>query len=144
MNDLGQVVGASRVLAEGSHVVSGRKRLACRTLGRWGGSHVGDVTINNLGYDNQYCGLTIHFCCSGLAASQPVRGIRIVINTFSDNGWNDEWSGGIHTENREARDLVIRDNAVSQNLSFQIADEGGAVQTRRCCRPQARPWLPGI
>jgi hypothetical protein len=48
--------------------------------------------------------------------------LAIINNTFYNNGW-DEWGGGIHSENPDAQNVLIRNNIASQNLTFQIALE---------------------
>jgi hypothetical protein len=49
----------------------------------------------------------------------------VINNTFFGSGWPD-WGGGIHIVNPDLTNLVIRNNIVSQNLSFQILVENGA------------------
>jgi parallel beta-helix repeat protein len=83
---------------------------------------------NNISYGNQDVGIKIHNCCSEPidVSSHPLRNIKIINNTVYNNGWNtgNQWGGGILNENNEAQNVVIRNNIVSQNLSFQIAFEG--------------------
>jgi len=82
--------------------------------------------FNNIAYHNKYNGLAISGCCSDLAREHPMSNIMIINNTFYDNGW-DEWGGGIYAENPDAEAVLIRNNIVSQNLSFQILLEGGPL-----------------
>jgi len=72
---------------------------------------------NNVAYNNKWCGVHLHACCTG---NHPVRAVKIINNTFYDNGW-DPWGGGILVENTDVQNVVIRNNICSQNLSFQIA-----------------------
>lgn len=75
---------------------------------------------NNVSYHNRYVGLNISDCC---IASHPMSDIRIVNNSFWGNGWG-EWGGGLANANAQAQGVVIRNNAVAGNLSFEIAFEG--------------------
>ena len=72
---------------------------------------------NNVAYNNKWCGLHLHTCCTD---NHPVRDVKIINNTFYDNGW-DPWGGGILVENPDVENVVIRNNICSQNRSFQIA-----------------------
>jgi parallel beta-helix repeat protein len=74
---------------------------------------------NNIAYHNKWVGLHLIVCCSAI---HPLANIRIVNNTFADNG--DGWGGGILLENPQAKGVVILNNICSQNLSFQIAVDG--------------------
>jgi hypothetical protein len=74
---------------------------------------------NNIAYNNRYVGLSV----SANGLSGPMQDIYIVNNTLYNNGT--DWGGGILVENPNARNVVIRNNIASQNLSFQIADEAG-------------------
>ena len=83
--------------------------------------------VNNIVYHNQHCGLVIGNWGDASAMSRPIQNIKIINNTFFGNGWN-EWGGGINIQNSEAKQIVIRNNIFSQNLSFQIANEGRALE----------------
>lgn len=72
---------------------------------------------NNIAYNNKWCGVHLHECCT---ANRPVHDVTVINNTFYDNGWA-PWGGGILVENPDVQDVVIRNNICSQNLSFQIA-----------------------
>lgn len=75
---------------------------------------------NNIAYNNGFYGLGISACCPG-PASHPIRHIQIINNTLYNNGLSG-WGGGIAVaDNPDVQDVVIRNNIVSQNLSFQIA-----------------------
>jgi nitrous oxidase accessory protein NosD len=74
---------------------------------------------NNIGYNCQWTGISVHSCC---IANHPVSDVEIVNNTFVANGVED-WGGGIFVENDQATGVVIRNNIVSGNLSFQIGLE---------------------
>ena len=71
---------------------------------------------NNLAYHNQTYGIEISRCCT---ASHPMNTIVIVNNTLYENGI--AWGGGLLADNAQAQNVVIRNNVVSQNLTFQLA-----------------------
>lgn len=71
---------------------------------------------NNIAYHNQTYGIEISRCCS---ESRPMDGIIVVNNTLYENGIG--WGGGIIADNAQAQNVVIRNNIVGQNLTFQIA-----------------------
>lgn len=75
---------------------------------------------NNLIYNNQFVGLYMSPCC---ISSHPVQNVQIVNNTFYGSGL--DWGGGIHFTNSQVQDIVIRNNILSQNLSFQIVVGAG-------------------
>jgi hypothetical protein len=81
---------------------------------------------NNLAYHNMNHGLSISECCDDLAASHPMQNILIINNTFVENGWDREWGGGIRLANPDIAGLVIRNNILSQNNSFQLLTESWA------------------
>lgn len=92
-------------------------------IGSEQGGLLEDIQIlNNIAYHNLYVGLGLHNCC---IATHPVRHVRIVNNTVFDNGWTGGWGGGILNENGQLEEALIRNNIVSDNNSFQIADEAG-------------------
>jgi parallel beta-helix repeat protein len=72
---------------------------------------------NNTAYANGWTGLQVTACC---IATHPMSDIWIVNNTFYDNG-RGEWGGGIYLENPQAQGVVIRNNLLSRNLTFQLA-----------------------
>jgi parallel beta helix pectate lyase-like protein len=74
---------------------------------------------DNISYNNRWLGIGIHRCC---IESHPLKNIRIMNNTVFNNGWQD-WGGGITVDNEQATQVIIRNNIVSQNLSFQISLE---------------------
>lgn len=74
---------------------------------------------NNLVYRNQFVGINFMLCCEG-AETHPEHDILIANNTIYGNGTG-EWGGGILVENPFVENVRIRNNLVSQNLSFQIA-----------------------
>ncbi len=71
---------------------------------------------NNLAYHNHTYGIEVSACCS---VNHPMEGIVIINNTLYQNGIG--WGGGILQDNAQAQNVVIRNNLVSQNLTFQIA-----------------------
>jgi len=72
---------------------------------------------NNVAVGNHY---GIGVAGWGENAPHPLKDIYIVNNTVADNA-GPTWGGGIWMENPEIDNVVIRNNAVSQNQSFQIA-----------------------
>lgn len=74
---------------------------------------------NNLAYHNHTYGIEISVCCS---ANHPMKEILIINNTLYRNGV--DWGGGIIQDNAQAQGVIIRNNIVSQNLTFQIAVAG--------------------
>jgi len=71
---------------------------------------------NNVTYHNHTYGIEVSACCSG---DHPMDGIVIVNNTLYQNGIG--WGGGIIQDNAQAQQVIIRNNILSQNLTFQIA-----------------------
>ncbi|PWH19327.1 MAG: hypothetical protein DDG59_03230 [Anaerolineae bacterium] len=71
---------------------------------------------NNLAYRNYTYGIEVSRCCSG---SHPMEGIFLINNTLYRNGV--DWGGGIIQDNHQAENVLVRNNIVSQNLTFQIA-----------------------
>ena len=85
---------------------------------------------NNVSYRNRFCGIAISTNGPGGPQGQhPMNHIRVVNNTFYDNGWT-TWGGGITVDNPDAQNVIVRNNIVSQNLYFQIAVAAG-VRRRR-------------
>jgi hypothetical protein len=76
---------------------------------------------NNIAYNNENCGITISR--NGDSQKHPMKEIKIVNNTFYNNGQGD-WGGGISIDNPDAENVVIKNNICSQNLLFQIELEG--------------------
>lgn len=79
---------------------------------------------NNIAYRNRHCGLVIGNWGDVNMAERPIRNIKIINNTFCNNG-SEEWGGGINIENPQTIGIVIRNNIFSNNRSFQISDEAG-------------------
>lgn len=77
--------------------------------------------FNNVGYRAKHVGLTVAQWGEPVP-HHPIKDLWIVNNTFWNNGTAD-WGGGIDFDNSEAQNVVIRNNIVSQNKSFQIAIE---------------------
>lgn len=71
---------------------------------------------NNLAYHNYTYGIEVSACCS---TNHPMDGIVLINNTLYENGVG--WGGGIIQDNDQAQNVIIRNNIVSQNLTFQIA-----------------------
>ncbi len=78
---------------------------------------------NNVAYGNGLVGLTVAGWGEPVP-SHPITGVTVVNNTFYDNGGG-AWGGGISVENPDAEDLVLRNNIVSRNSSFQIVVDSG-------------------
>ena len=77
-----------------------------------------DIRIyNNIVHNNKLVGITI--AGWGSVSEHPTRDIEIINNTVCNNGC-DVWGGGIWVYNKDARNIIIRNNICSQNLSFQI------------------------
>lgn len=75
---------------------------------------------NNIIYHNKFVGIWLSACCPGVP-SHPLRDITIINNTLYNNGW-EPWGGGIGLDvNPAIKDVTIRNNILSQNLTFQIA-----------------------
>jgi hypothetical protein len=54
---------------------------------------------------------------------RPIQNATFINNTVYSNG--NVWGGGFFNENPDAKNIVIRNNIFSQNLSAQISDEAG-------------------
>ncbi|MCP4020593.1 MAG: right-handed parallel beta-helix repeat-containing protein [Desulfobacteraceae bacterium] len=92
------------------------------TVAAESGGLLEDITIyNNVAYGNSDCGISISRN-GGSSYSHPMDTIKVINNTFYNNG-SGTWGGGIYIDNPEAQGVVIKNNIVSQNLSFQIAAE---------------------
>jgi hypothetical protein len=75
---------------------------------------------NNILYHNKFVGIWLSACCPGVT-SHPLRDIKIINNSLYNNGW-EPWGGGIGLDaNPAIRNVTIRNNILSQNLTFQIA-----------------------
>ena len=73
---------------------------------------------NNIAYDNRNNGCEVaHW---GPGSQHPIKDIKIINNTFYNNGSN-TWGGGIFVDNSEAENVVIRNNICSENVFWQIA-----------------------
>jgi hypothetical protein len=78
--------------------------------------------FNNVAWGNRSVGVSLSR--NGNAASHPMRDVWIVNNTVAGNGIGD-WGGGITVDPAEVWAVVVRNNVVSRNLSFQIVVDGG-------------------
>jgi len=76
--------------------------------------------VNNFVWHNRYVGISISDCC---ISSHPMSDLQVVNNSVWGNGWAD-WGGGFGTANTQATGLVLRNNALAGNLSFEITFEG--------------------
>ena len=92
------------------------------SVGAEAGGLLENVRIyNNVAYDNGCVGIIIAGWGKSVA-EHPMKNIKVINNTFYNNGDGD-WGGGIFVENPNVENVVIRNNICSQNLSFQIAVE---------------------
>ncbi len=81
--------------------------------------------FNNISFHNEYFGIILSDWDGDLSDTHPMKKITVINNTVYNNTWPDtDWSGGIIVENREAEDVVIRNNICSDNM-FQIIAEDG-------------------
>jgi parallel beta-helix repeat protein len=79
---------------------------------------------NNIVYHNRSNSLEIgNWGVPGVPV-RPVESVTFINNTVYGNGFAG-WGGGMHNENSDAINIVVRNNIFSQNLSFQIANEAG-------------------
>jgi hypothetical protein len=85
-----------------------------------GGLLEGIRIYNNVAYRNKGSGLSISR--NGESGRHPMNRILVVNNTMYGNGLGD-WGGGIAVDNPNARNLVIRNNILSLNRTFQIEVE---------------------
>jgi hypothetical protein len=81
--------------------------------------------VNNLGYDCQWTGLNVSACCPAYAPHHPLKAVTIVNNTFVHNG-RPPWGGGLVVENTEIEGVVVRNNLLCDNLTFQLAGDATA------------------
>lgn len=100
----------------------------CISLATEAGGLLENVRVfDNVGYSCKYLGLNVSACCPEVA-THPIHGVTVVNNTFVRNGIG--WGGGISVEAvAELQDLVIRNNLLSENLSFQIAVDSSVPQS---------------
>ena len=83
--------------------------------------------VDNLVYHNRWVGIDVSVCCpDNGVVDHPIDDVEVVNNSVSDNGWPtpDDWGGGFGNENPQLSGLVLRNNAVAGNLSFEITFEG--------------------
>jgi hypothetical protein len=79
-----------------------------------GGALSNIYVYNNIVYHNQYVGLMI-----SNQSTAALTNLQIVNNTLPNNGWKD-WGGGIWVDNPYVKQLVIRNNILSQSIYFQL------------------------
>ncbi len=72
---------------------------------------------NNIAYNNRFIGL--HITQNGDTDVHPMRNVSLINNTVVGNGVGD-WGGGIAVDSNEITNVVVRNNIVSNNLSFQM------------------------
>lgn len=91
------------------------------------GGELSDIKINNnIVYGTRAYGILVSHNGDESVAHHPLRNIKVFNNTVYKNG--EGWGGGIAVNNPDAQNVEIRNNIVSQNLSFQISvDPGIAV-----------------
>ena len=72
--------------------------------------------VNNLVYDSTWLGIAVTRNGDG---AHPMDGITIMNNTVWRNG--DTWGGGLGVDDPNALHVVVRNNIVSANRSFQLS-----------------------
>jgi parallel beta-helix repeat protein len=72
---------------------------------------------NNIAYQNKWIGILL--ANYGDVATHPMKNILVVNNTLFKNGH--DWGGGIAIDPPDATNIIVRNNIVSKNLSFQIS-----------------------
>jgi hypothetical protein len=84
--------------------------------------------FNNISYHNSGMGITIAGWNGGW--DHPMKNIQLINNTFCYNGWGHraEIAGGIVIANPQAEDVVIRNNIISRNTSFQLVVREGVPE----------------
>jgi parallel beta-helix repeat protein len=93
----------------------------CYTLAAEAGGLLENVTLyNNIGYNADLCGVSVSR--NGDSPTRPMKDIYVINNTFYNNGAS-PWGGGIAVDNPDIQNVVIRNNIVSQNYSFQVEVE---------------------
>jgi hypothetical protein len=78
--------------------------------------------FNNILFNNDTNGLEIGNWGEEGISRRPVRDVHFINNTVVQNGTSG-WGGGIHLENPDSREILIRNNIFSQNLTAQISIE---------------------
>lgn len=88
------------------------------SIGSEAGGLLENVQVyNNLIYANLGYGVTIR--PDGISTYHPVKDLYIINNVlYGNNGGG--WGGGIYLINPDVVDVILRNNIVSQNFSFQI------------------------
>jgi nitrous oxidase accessory protein NosD len=103
--------------------VSFRNGWGFNLVAQAGTSIEGVKLFNNLAYENSDSGITITGA-EDPSAAFLIRDVLVINNTVHGNGGGGRWdSGGIHLYNLNARGIRIRNNIVSDNVSFSIAVE---------------------
>jgi hypothetical protein len=83
-----------------------------------GGTLANVRIVNNLVYDTAFVGIAI--TRNGAEGRRhPMLGVTIANNTIWSNG--KEWGGGIAVDDPDARKVVVRNNIVAANRSFQLS-----------------------
>jgi hypothetical protein len=78
-----------------------------------------DIRVfDNVSRGNGYFGIAVG--TNGTSPTHPMSGILIVNNTVVGNGTTG-WGGGITVYNADASNVIVRNNLVNDNASFQIA-----------------------
>lgn len=75
------------------------------------------VLHDNVSYHNRFLGMSMSQ--NGTSPTHPMRDVRIVNNTVVGNGIGG-WGGGIAVDSLQVEGVVVANNIVSDNLSFQI------------------------
>jgi len=75
------------------------------------------VLHDNVSYDNRFLGINVSQ--NGTSPTHPMRDVIIVNNTVVGNGIGG-WGGGIAVDSVHVEGVVVANNIVADNLSFQI------------------------
>jgi hypothetical protein len=78
---------------------------------------------NNVIHNNQIVGIGISSCCDDPPKSHPIHNVGIANNTVYNNGWLNDWGGGVSIENPDVQNIAVINNILSQNNTFQIEVE---------------------
>lgn len=88
-----------------------------------GGELNGVYVFNNICYNNKDYGIVLGGWGDQSASKRPITNAIIVFNTIIKNGYEGSWGGGISLENNDLDHVVICNNIISENNTFQINNE---------------------
>ena len=87
-----------------------------------GGLLEGISIVNNILHENRNNGFEIGNWGEDGISGRPIKDVSFSNNTVYKNGSGD-WGGGILLENPDARNILIRNNILSRNLTYQLLNE---------------------